>query len=579
MSFETITHEYDFLIIGAGLAGTSAAIEAAQSGTVAVLTKLYPTRSHSSAAQGGIAAAIGNEAEDSPEWHMFDTVKGSDYLGDQDAIEVMTYDAPSVVYKLEHMGVPFNRTAQGRIAQRNFGGHTRDFGAAPVKRACYSADRTGHVLLSALYEQAFKQGAKFFPEFHVLSFFIHNKQCSGALAVEMSTGRIHVFKSRATMVATGGYGRVFKTTSNALASTGDCISLLYLNGIPLEDMEFFQFHPTGLYGLGILVTEGARGEGGILLNSRGERFMERYAPTIKDLAPRDMVSRAILTEIREGRGIDGKEYVNLDLTGLGSDKLAERLPEISRFSKIYMGIDPAVAPIPVQPTAHYAMGGVPTTSDGHVLSDEKGNVFPGLFAAGECACVSVHGANRLGCNSLLDTVVFGTRAGKAMVKEMKDLDMRDIPQDLITYGASQFFDIRGKQGTESVGSLRGKLQKAMMDYASVFRDEKGLTRLIEKLKELKQRYSNIRVQDKSNVFNTEALEAIELGHLIELSHVIATSALVRSESRGGHFREDFPKRNDKEWLKHTFAFKKDDSIEFTYKPVTITKFEPKERKY
>ncbi|RMD59735.1 MAG: succinate dehydrogenase flavoprotein subunit [Nitrospirae bacterium] len=572
-------HTFDFIVIGSGLAGCSGAIEASRVGSVAVLTKLYPTRSHSSAAQGGIAAAIGNEEEDSPLWHMFDTVKGSDYLGDQDAIEIMTYDAPSVVYELEHMGVPFNRTPQGRIAQRNFGGHTRDYGRAPVKRACYSADRTGHVMLSALYEQALKQGAKFFPEFHVIKLHIRDGKCIGCVAVEISTGNIHVFSARATLIATGGYGRVYKTTSNAIASTGDCISLVYNAGIPLEDMEFFQFHPTGLYGLGILVTEGARGEGGVLLNSDGERFMERYAPTIKDLAPRDMVSRAIITEIRNGKGIGGKDYVYLDLRHIGKKRIAERLPEIARFSKIYMGIDPAEAPIPVQPTAHYAMGGIPTDSNGHVLIDEKGNVIEGLFAAGECACVSVHGANRLGCNSLLDTVVFGKRAGRAMKVAKRGEKVEKVPIKIAQEAGRDYYALREKNGSESVGSLRRQLQRAMMDRCSVFRDEKGLSTLIEEIRELKERYKDIHVDDKGSVFNTALLEALELGHLLDLSFVIASSALNRKESRGSHFREDYPERDDEQWLKHTLAYKSGDGVVFSYKPVTITRFEPKERKY
>jgi succinate dehydrogenase / fumarate reductase flavoprotein subunit len=579
MNYSNAYHTFDFLVIGAGLAGCSAAIEASRKGTVAVLTKLYPTRSHSSAAQGGIAAAIGNEEEDSPEWHTFDSVKGSDYLGDQDSIEVMTADAPSVVYGLEHKGVPFNRTAKGLIAQRNFGGHTKAFGVAPVKRACYSADRTGHVMLAALYEQSYKQGVSYFSEFHVLALAIENQRCYGAIAVEMATGQIHVFQAKATLIATGGYGRIFKTTSNAIASSGDCVSLVFQNGLPLEDMEFFQFHPTGLYGLGILVTEGARGEGGILTNRSGERFMERYAPTIKDLAPRDMVSRAIIQEIREGRGIDGKSYVHLDLTHLDSEKIQARLPEIARFSRTYLGIDPVTAPIPVHPTAHYAMGGIPTNSDGQVFSDVNGSIVNGLYAAGECACVSVHGANRLGCNSLLDTVVFGKRAGADMVRLEPHLDLKPITDDLIQQATFRFHGLRGKKGEESVARLRTELQTVMMDKCSVFRDKKGLTDALNALNQLKQRYRRIQIKDKGLVFNTEVLEAIELEHLIELSVAIAASALERKESRGAHSREDYPNRNDKEWLKHTFVFKKGDTATFRYKPVTITRFEPKERKY
>lgn len=575
----TYTHIVDVVVVGAGLAGTSAAIEAVKKGSVTVLTKLYPTRSHSSAAQGGIAAALGNEEEDMPEWHTFDTVKGSDYLGDQDAIEVMTQDAPRVVYTLEHMGVPFNRTEKGLIAQRNFGGHTRHFGKAPVRRACYSADRTGHALLSTLYEQALNNKVKFCSEYHVLAVDIQGRKCRGVIAVELTTGDIHVFQAKVTVLAIGGYGRVYKTTSNAIASTGDCISLAYGCGVPLMDMEFFQFHPTGLYGLGILVTEGARGEGGILLNRSGERFMEYYAPTIKDLAPRDMVSRAIITEIQSGRGINGRDYVYLDLRHIGKSKIEERLPEISRFSQIYMGIDPSEAPIPVQPTAHYAMGGIPTDFDGRVYADEQGNTIEGLFAAGECACVSVHGANRLGCNSLLDTVVFGTRAGIAMAKILEDVDIKQIPKDFVDSTVSYYNSFKGKKGGESVGAIRKRLQELMMDKCSVFRIEKGLTTLLKDLELIKGWYKDVGVKDKGNVFNTEVLEAIELGHLIQLSYVITASALERTESRGAHYREDYPGRDDKKWLKHTLAFKDGNKVKFRYKPVTITRFEPMERKY
>ena len=427
-----MTHQFDTVIIGSGLAGLRAALEAAGAGNVAVLSKLYPTRSHSTTAQGGIGAALGNEEPDKPEWHFYDTVKGSDFLGDQDAIEIMCGDAIRAIIELEHMGVPFSRTPEGRIAQRYFGGHTKDFGTAPVRRACYSADRTGHAIVFTLYEQCQLKGVKFFPELFVLDIVIENNRCHGVIVLEISTGEIHIFSSKVTLIASGGYGRVFKTTSNAYVSTGDCLSILYNRGIPLEDMEFFQFHPTGLYGLGILITEGARGEGGILINGKGDRFMERYAPTIKDLAPRDMVCRAILTEIREGRGIDGKDYIYLDLRHVPKKTIKERLPEITTFCKTYMGIDPSEQPIPVIPTAHYAMGGIPTDIDGRVLMDEKGSVMQGLYSAGECACVSVHGANRLGCNSLLDTVVFGRKAGRAIKEEIgRDTAGKNKKEDIV----------------------------------------------------------------------------------------------------------------------------------------------------
>ena len=574
-----MTHNFDTLIIGSGLAGLRAAIEASRHGSVAVLTKLYPTRSHSGAAQGGIGAALGNEEPDSPEWHFYDTVKGSDFLGDQDAIGIMCEDAIRTIVELEHLGVPFSRTPEGKIAQRRFGGHTRDFGAAPVRRACYSADRTGHAILFALYEQSQLQGVSSFSEFQVLDILIENGRCSGTVAVDIRNGELHVFNAKATLVASGGYGRVFKTTSNAIASTGDCLSILFNAGIPLEDMECFQFHPTGLYGLGILITEGARGEGGILLNGKGERFMERYAPTIKDLAPRDMVSRAIMTEIREGRGVEGRDFVHLDLRHVDKKIIEERLPEISTFCKIYMGIDPSEKPVPVLPTAHYAMGGIPTDIDGRVLGDERGTPVEGLYAAGECACVSVHGANRLGCNSLLDTVVFGRRAGMAMGTYVKDADRMETAKDSVDKVREEMSGLlRGKRG-EQAGPLRSEFQEMMMDRCSVFRNEAGLTSLIHDLKTIRERAGDVSIQDKGALFNTELLEALELRHLINLGGVIALSALQRKESRGAHSREDFPKRDDENWLKHTFAFKMAKGMEFRYKPVTITRFKPEERKY
>ncbi len=572
-------HYFDTIIIGSGLAGCRAAIECTGKGTVGVLSKLYPTRSHSTAAQGGIGAALGNEEEDSPEWHTYDTVKGSDFLGDQDAIEIMCYDAIPTIIELEHMGVPFSRTPEGKIAQRRFGGHTKEFGKAPVRRACYSADRTGHAVLFALYEQCQLRGVRFFQEFQVLDIVIENQAIQGVIAINIKDGSLHVFEAKVVIIASGGYGKIFKVTSNAYASTGECLSMLFRQGLPLEDMEFFQFHPTGLYGLGILITEGARGEGGILINGKGERFMERYAPTIKDLAPRDMVSRAILSEIREGRGIDGKDYVYLDLRHVDKKILNERLPEISTFCKIYMGIDPSEAPIPVVPTAHYAMGGIPTDIDGRVLKDVDGSFIQGLFAAGECACVSVHGANRLGCNSLLDTVVFGRRAGKAASSILKNSTKGKVKRERVALIMECLEMLKNNKGKETVASIRKDLQQAMMDKCSVFRTEKELKLLVDEIKTLKERYKEIEITDKSKTFNTDLLEAIELGHMLTLAEVIASSALQRTESRGAHYREDYPKRDDENWMKHTLAFQREKGITFKYKPVKITRFKPEERKY
>ncbi len=572
-------HIHDIVVIGSGLAGLRAALEAKRHGTVAVLAKLYPTRCHSTAAQGGIAAALGNEEPDSPEWHFYDTVKGSDFLGDQDAIEVMCEDAIRTVIELEHMGVPFSRTPEGKIAQRRFGGHTRDFGAAPVRRACYSADRTGHAIVFALYEQCQLAGVEFFSEFHVLDIVVRDGKAAGVIALELATGKLHAFQARAVVVASGGYGRLFKTTSNAITNTGDCLSILFQRGLPLEDMEFFQFHPTGIYGLGILITEGARGEGGVLRNRQGERFMERYAPTIKDLAPRDMVSRAILQEIREGRGIDGRDFVYLDLTHVPEGVIEERLPEIRQFCRVYLGIDPSDSPIPVVPTAHYGMGGIPTDIDGRVLSDERGNVVRGLYAAGECACVSVHGANRLGCNSLLDTVVFGRRAGIAIGRELKYLEPSTIQDEEVKKVESDIERVLSRKGKVRTAHLRRALQECMMQRCSVFRSESSLKEALKEIGDLREMYQEVGIQDKGRVFNTELTEVIELGHLITLAEIVAGSALQRTESRGAHYREDHPERDDRNFLKHTFAFSTDRGILFRFKDVTITRFQPEERRY
>jgi len=574
-------HTFDAIVVGGGGAGLMAALHLTRGGVkAAVLTKLYPSRSHTGAAQGGIGAALGNLEEDHPEWHAFDTVKGSDYLGDQDAIEIMCNDAPEVILELEHMGLPFSRTEDGRIAQRRFGGHSHHFGEGPVRRSCYAADRTGHMILQTLYQQCIKHNVTFFDEYQVVDVIMSEGRCAGVVAYEIETGELHLFRAKAVIFSTGGHGRIFAVTSNAHAFTGDGPAILFRRGIPLEDMEFYQFHPTGIAKLGILITEGVRGEGGVLRNHHGERFMERYAPTMKDLASRDVVSRAIYMEIREGRGINGNKWVHLDATHLGREVVETKLPDIADFCRTYLGIDPAVDPIPVAPTAHYAMGGIPTDVDGRVVIDDWKTIVPGLYAAGECACVSVHGANRLGTNSLLDLVVFGRRAGRHMAEFCKETDLAPLPQDALDATRETFDRLFSGQGDESPAKIREELQWTMMDYVGVFREQAGLEHAVQKVRELKERYTRIRVQDRSRVFNTDVLEAWELGNLLDVAEVTAVCALNRTESRGAHSREDYPERNDKEWLKHTLAYRTEDGgIEIRYKPVIITKFEPKERVY
>jgi succinate dehydrogenase / fumarate reductase flavoprotein subunit len=572
--------KYDIIIVGAGLAGLRAAIEVGQDTRVAVITKVFATRSHSGAAQGGIGAAIGNEEKDSWEWHMFDTVKGSDYLGDQDAIEIMTQDAPRVIYELEHMGVPFNRTSEGRIAQRAFGGHTRDYGAAPVKRACFAADRTGRVILDTLWEKSLQRGIEFLHEYHVVSLLVENGRCYGVSAYELSTGQLHILHCKALLLATGGAGKIYKTTSNALASTGDGMALAYRAGAPLQDMEFVQFHPTGIYKLGILISEAARGEGGILRNKDGDRFMERYAPTIKDLAPRDMVSRCILEEVRAGRGIDGKDFVHLDLTHLPQEEIGAKLAEIIGFAKTYAGVDAVKEPIPVQPTCHYMMGGIAADTGGRVVMNSRGDLFEGLFAAGECACVSVHGANRLGCNSLLDTLVFGRRAGRTMAQYIHSVGWPKGSASHDQAAVRKFEDARRSHGKESIGAVLSELQAVMMDKVSVFRNKSGLKQTLDVLRSLKARYRQVALTDNSRRFNRELMDYFELGHILDLAEAIAQGALWREESRGAHCREDFPDRDDEKFLAHTLvALSETGEPVLGTRPVTITRFEPKERKY
>ncbi|MGQ0520232.1 MAG: succinate dehydrogenase flavoprotein subunit [Actinomycetota bacterium] len=574
-------HRYDAVIVGAGGAGLRAAIETSGRCRTAVLTKLYPTRSHTGAAQGGMCAALANVEEDSWEWHLFDTIKGGDYLVDQPAAEIMCREAIDAVIELEHFGLPFNRTPEGRIDQRRFGGHTRNHGEAPVRRACFSADRTGHMILQTLFQRCVARGVTFFNEFQVLDVALAEGRVAAVVAYELATGDLHVFNTKAALFATGGFGKMFKVSSNAHTLTGDGPGLLYRRGIPMQDMEFFQFHPTGIYKLGILLSEAARGEGGILRNAGGERFMERYAPTVKDLAPRDMVSRAIQTEIQEGRGAgEAADAVYLDLTHLPPEQIDEKLPDITEFVRTYLGIEPKTAPIPIQPTAHYAMGGIPTNVDAEVTVDGAGTVYPGLYAAGECACVSVHGANRLGTNSLLDIVVFGKRGGRAMAAFAAAADLPPLPAGAADEVTERIERMRAGAGAEKVGAVRADLQATMTDKAFVFRNEELLASALDSLRDLQERYREVTIDDKGPTFNYDLTEALELGYLLDLAEATAASARARTESRGAHFRTDHTLRDDANWMRHTLATRREDgSVALSYKPVAAGDYLPMERKY
>jgi succinate dehydrogenase / fumarate reductase flavoprotein subunit len=591
------THQYDVVIVGAGGAGMRAALESSTRVRTAVLTKLYPTRSHTGAAQGGMCAALANVEEDNWEWHTFDTVKGGDYLVDQDAAEIMCREAIDAVIDLEKMGLPFNRTPEGKIDQRRFGGHTRNHGEAAVRRSCYAADRTGHMILQTLYQNCVKQGVEFFNEFYVLDLLmapgpLGDERTAGVVAYELASGEIHVFQAKAVILATGGTGKVFKTTSNAHTLTGDGMGVAFRRGLPLEDMEFFQFHPTGLAGLGILLSEAARGEGGILRNADGERFMERYAPTIKDLAPRDIVARSMANEVREGRGAGpNKDYVLLDLTHLEPAHIDAKLPDITEFARTYLGVEPYTEPVPVYPTAHYAMGGVPTNVETEVLRNNT-DVVPGLYAAGEVACVSVHGSNRLGTNSLLDINVFGRRAGIAAAEFVQSAPWVDLPPAPEQHTTTMIEGIRRRSTGERVSDLRKALQETMDRNVQVFRTEASMKEALGVIDELKERFAHVVVQDKGQRYNTDLLEAVELGFLIELAEVITLGALARKESRGGHFREDYEARDDVNFMRHTMAYRApmsedaaDDlsifasEVRLDYKPVTVTRYQPMERKY
>lgn len=593
-------HQYEVVIVGAGGAGLMAALYASKGANTAVLSKLYPVRSHTGTAQGGVGAALGSEEEDRPEWHTFDTVRGSDYLGDQDAIEFMCEQAVPIVYDLEHMGLPFNRTPEGRIAQRPFGGHTNNETGKPVRRAAYAADRTGHMILQTLYQQCIKNKVTFFDEFQVLDLLVRDGKACGVVAVELSSGELHTFHAKAVIFATGGWGRVWEITSNALSYTGDGVAVTMRRGVPAEDMEFFQFHPTGIYRMGILITEGVRGEGGVLLNDEGERFMNHYAPTAKDLASRDVVSRAMYLEMRDGRGIGGKRCLHLDVRPetvnkyakedgrtfpdgspyqLTAEDILSKLPDIIDFCRTYMDVDPVSEPMPVQPTAHYAMGGIPTNMHAEVVIDEDNTVMPGLYAAGECACVSVHGANRLGTNSLLDIVVFGKESGSRAAQFAQGSDFVPLPDEPQAPTKAQMEELWSGDGTERAADIKREMQEVMFDDVSVFRTEEGMQQAVEKIRELKERFLQVKVDDPGQVFNTDILEAWEIGCMLDVAEVTAVSALARQESRGAHAREDFPDREDDAWLKHTLAYLDEDGVRLGYKPVTITHFEPKERVY
>ncbi|MCB9130116.1 MAG: FAD-dependent oxidoreductase [Anaerolineales bacterium] len=593
-------HKYDAVIVGAGGAGLMAALYASRGANVAVVSKLYPTRSHTGAAQGGIGAALGNLEEDHWEWHAFDTVKGSDYLADQDAVDIMCKDAVDIVLELEHMGLPFDRTPDGKISQRPFGGHTNNDTKKPVRRACHAADRTGHMILQTLYQQCIKNEVQFYDEYQFMDLLVTDGRVSGIVAYQINTGELHVFHCKAVMFATGGWGRLWNITSNAHSLTGDAPAVLLNKGYPMEDMEFFQFHPTGIYKMGILITEGVRGEGGVLINGKGERFMERYAPTIKDLASRDVISRAIYLEVAEGRGIEGKDYVYLDVRPetvnkyfeqdgiknpdgsprtITAEDIERKLPDIADFCRTYLGVDPIKDPMPIQPTAHYAMGGIPTDADGRVLVDAQGTILPGAYAAGEVACVSVHGANRLGTNSLVDLVVFGKRGGMAMMDFCNQVDLPALPDDPEgDVQAMLEFLLEGDSGT-SAANIRKAMQEIMMRNVGVFRTEELLTTALERVRELKKQFRTVYVADKGKRFNTDLLEAWELGNMLELAEVTTLSALNRTESRGGHARDDYAERNDDDWLKHTFIQRDGENYQIDYKPVTIGRYQPQKRVY
>ena len=581
--------QFDAVVVGAGGSGLRAALQLAEANLkVAVLSKVFPTRSHTVAAQGGVAASLGNSEEDNWHWHMFDTVKGSDYLGDQDAIEFMCRKAAEAVYELEHFGMPFDRTADGKIYQRPFGGHMQDYGKRPVQRACAAADRTGHAMLHTLYQRNVRARTQFFVEWMALDLIRdRDGDVLGVVAMEMETGEVMIFQARATLLATGGAGRIFASSTNAFINTGDGLGMVARAGLPLQDMEFYQFHPTGVYGAGILITEGVRGEGGYLLNKNGERFMERYAPTAKDLASRDVVSRAMATEIKEGRGI-GKhaDHVLLKLDHLGADVINKRLPGIREISIKFANVDPVKEPIPVVPTAHYMMGGIPGNYHGQVVTlggNGSEAVVRGLYAAGECACVSVHGANRLGCNSLLDLLVFGKAAGEQVIRDIAgEAAFKDLPRDAADRALARLARLDSSTSGESVAEVGAELRRTMQAHCGVFRFPDSLAAGVKKISEIARRAARTHITDKSKVFNTARVEALELDNLVEVAVATMVSAEARKESRGAHDRSDFHQRDDVNWLKHTFWYKDGNRLDYKpvkLKPLTVESFEPKARVY